>query len=112
MSKAIQMLMTPSSGRLVASHDFFEHAARVATLAERFGLTAFKENIIDATLNGKDSLVIYPTSSGKSICFQFPPVYWNKKAIVVTPTISLMQDQVCKLNELSIPSVFFWLGSD
>ena len=43
------------------------------------------------------------------ICFQFPPVYENKKAIIIAPTISLMQDQVHKLTELGIPSVF--LGS-
>ena len=57
----------------------------------------------------RNTLVIYPTGSGKSLCFQFPPVYENKKAVVITPTISLMQDQVYKLNQLGIPSVF--LGS-
>ena len=58
------------------------------------------------TVKGKDSLVIQPTGSGKSLCFQFPPVYQNKKAIIITPTISLMQDQVHKLTGLGIPSVF------
>ena len=60
-------------------------------------------------IKGKDSLIIQPTGSGKSLCFQFPPVYQNKKAIIITPTISLMQDQVHKLTGLGIPSVF--LGS-
>ena len=41
--------------------------------------------------------------------FSVPPVYENKKAVVITPTISLMQDQVYKLNQLGIPS--FFLGS-
>ena len=52
---------------------------------------------------------MYPTGSGKSLCFQFIPVYQTQKAIVVTPTISQMQDQVHKLNSIEIPSIF--LGS-
>ena len=90
----------------------FHQATLIATLAERFNLTSFKpfqKEVIDALLAGKDALVIYPTGSGKSLCFQFLPVYQNKKAIIVTPTISLMQDQVHKLNGLGIPSEF--LGS-
>ena len=85
----------------------------IATLAEWFQLTSFKpfqKEVIDFAMHQKrDTLVIYPTGSGKSLCFQFPPVYENKKAVVITPTISLMQDQVYKLNQLGIPSVF--LGS-
>ena len=50
----------------------FKHASRVSTLAERFELTSFKpfqKEIIDMTIKGKDSLVIQPTGSGKSLCF-------------------------------------------
>ena len=61
------------------------------------------------TLEGHDSLVLQPTGSGKSLCFQFPPIYENKKAIVISPTISLMQDQVTNLREKGIPAIF--LGS-
>ena len=89
-----------------------KHATLIATLAERFNLTSlkpFQKTVIDATLNGQDTLVIQPTGSGKSICFQFPPIYLNKKAIIVTPTISLMQHQVHKLNGIGIQSVL--LGS-
>ena len=71
-------------------------------------LNLFK-NIITDTIEGKDALVVQPTGSGKSLCFLFPPVYLNKKAIIVTPTISVMQDQVHKLNDIQVPSVF--LGS-
>ena len=60
-------------------------------------------------MDGQDTLVLYPTGSGKSLCYQFPPVYLNKKAIIVTPTISLMQDQVKKRSNLGIRSVY--LGS-
>ena len=90
----------------------FVDAELIAVLAEKFKLTSFKQfqrKIIDATIAGKDTLVLYPTGSGKSLCYQFPPVYLNKKAIVVTPTISLMQDQVTKLNTLGVKAVY--LGS-
>ena len=90
----------------------FHDAILVAALAEKFGLTSFKifqKKIIDATLEGRDSLVIHPTGSGKSLCFQFPPVFQEKKAFVITPTISLMQDQVHGLLQKGISSTF--LGS-
>jgi len=76
----------------------FEHAARVTILAESFSLThfnPFQEQVLDATLAGKDSIIVQPTGSGKSLCFQFPPVYEQKKAIVVIPTVSLMNDLLC-----------------
>ena len=95
-----------------SAEDSFQHTTLVATFAEKFNLTSFKpfqKTVITAALDGRDNLVIHPTGSGKSLCFQFLPVYLNKKAIVITPTISLMQDQVHKLNSIGIPSVF--LGS-
>ena len=82
------------------------------TLAETFGLTKFKpfqKEIIKATLDGKDTIVIHPTGSGKSLCFQFPPVYQQKKAIVISPTISLMQDQATNLTSKGIKATY--LGS-
>ena len=51
-----------------------QHATLIATLTERFKLTSFKpfqREIINATLQGKDSLIIQPTGSGKSLCFLF-----------------------------------------
>ena len=53
-------------------NDSLQNATLIATLAEKFKLTSFKpfqREIIDATLQGKDTLVIYPTGSGKSLCF-------------------------------------------
>ena len=93
-------------------NETFEHAAKIATLAECFSLTKFNDFqklVIDNTLAGRDSIVVQPTGRGKSLCFQFPPVYANKKAIVISPTISLMHDQVTNLSEKNIKSTF--LGS-
>ena len=62
-----------------------------------------------SVLEGKDTLVIQPTGSGKSLCFQFPAIYQHKKTVVVSPTISLMQDQVVNLKAKHINAVY--LGS-
>ena len=90
----------------------FAEAPLVVTLAERFGLTRFKKYqqlIINAILDGNDCLVIQPTGSGKSLCFQFPPIHENKKAVIITPTISLMQDHVTNANEIGLNAIY--LGS-
>lgn len=74
-------------------------------LVKNFGLTAFKdwqEDAIKSVMRGKNALVIQPTGSGKSLCFSFPPYATDKLSVVVTPTISLMADQVKSLTEHGI----------
>ena len=53
-------------------------------------------NVITATLKGKDSLVVQSTGASKSMCFTIPPLFKSKTAIIISPTISLMTDQVSK----------------
>ena len=86
-------------------NDTFEHAEKIAMLAERFSLTKFKDFQKKA---GRDTIVVQPTGGGRSLCYQFPPVFDNKNTSVVSPTISLelVIDQV---TEKEITSVF--LGS-
>ena len=77
-----------------------EDMCRIATLAEHFGLTSFhtyQKEVVNECLNGRDTIVVQPTGSGKSLCYQFPAVYTGKMSIVISPTISLMVDQVEKL---------------
>lgn len=78
-------------------------------LAKYFGVAALHQwqlRTILATLDGRDGLVIQPTGSGKSICFYLPPLVTRKTALVVTPTISLMTDQVAKLESKGISATF------
>ena len=71
-------------------------------LAEKFDVTHFRDfqkQAVEAALKGKDTLIIQPTGKGKSLCYQFPAVYTGKTTLVITPTISLMQDQTYELND-------------
>ncbi|XP_019349058.2 bifunctional 3'-5' exonuclease/ATP-dependent helicase WRN isoform X3 [Alligator mississippiensis] len=73
-----------------------------------FGHSAFKPvqwKVIYSVLEGRrDNLVVMATGYGKSLCFQFPPVYMRRTGIVISPLISLMEDQVLQLDMSGIPA--------
>ena len=99
---------------LSSQDESFQETTLIATLAKTFGITKFKpfqKEILLSVLEGKDTVVIQPTGSGKSLCFQFPAIYHgqHKKTIVVSPTISLMEDQVTNVKAKNINAVY--LGS-
>ena len=77
-------------------------------LKEYWGYDSFRpmqEDIVNAALDGKDVLAILPTGGGKSVCFQVPALMREGIAIVVTPLIALMKDQVQNLNDRGIKAL-------
>ncbi|MBN8464811.1 MAG: DEAD/DEAH box helicase, partial [Dechloromonas sp.] len=74
-------------------------------LRETFGYPAFRgaqAAIIDHVANGGDALVLMPTGGGKSLCYQIPALLRPGCALVVSPLIALMQDQVDALTQLGV----------
>ncbi len=85
-----------------------EKKLRVA-LKEIFGYDQFRGNqeaIIKNVLNGENSFVIMPTGAGKSLCYQLPALIMEGTAIVISPLIALMKNQVDQMNALSIKADF------
>ncbi|HEX4458831.1 MAG TPA: DEAD/DEAH box helicase, partial [Polyangia bacterium] len=79
------------------------------TVLPRFGLTDFRpgqRDIIDAVLAGRATIAVLPTGAGKSLCYQLPAVALGGLAIVVSPLIALMKDQVDALNARGIAATF------
>ena len=77
-------------------------------LKKYWGYDSFRpkqEDIVRAALDGKDVLAILPTGGGKSVCFQVPALMKEGIAIVVTPLIALMKDQVQNLNDRGIKAL-------
>jgi ATP-dependent DNA helicase RecQ/Werner syndrome ATP-dependent helicase len=78
------------------------------TLFDYFGHSSFRtgqlEIISSIVFGRKDAAFFCPTGKGKSLCYQLPPLFMNKIAIIISPLISLMQDQVFKMNSLSVRS--------
>jgi len=76
-------------------------------LKDVFGYTSFRPHqrtIIEKLLYKQDALGVMPTGSGKSLCFQLPGLLFPGLTVVVSPLISLMEDQVLELKELGIPA--------
>jgi ATP-dependent DNA helicase RecQ len=84
-------------------------------LGRVFGFPGFRpgqEEIIGATLRGEDVLAVMPTGSGKSLCYQLPAMACEGLALVVSPLIALMRDQVAQLRELGISAAALNSSSD
>lgn len=74
-----------------------------------FGYDAFRHNqeaIVEHVISGGDALVLMPTGGGKSLCYQIPALVRSGTAVVVSPLIALMQDQVMALKQLGVKAAF------
>lgn len=74
-----------------------------------FGYDSFRpgqEAVINAILEGRDILAVMPTGAGKSLCYQVPAMLLSGITLVISPLISLMQDQVKALNEAGVDAAF------
>ena len=79
------------------------------TLKEVFGYNQFRgnqEEIIRNVLAGNNSFVIMPTGAGKSLCYQLPAIMMEGTAIVISPLIALMKNQVDQMNAFNINAQF------
>lgn len=78
-------------------------------LKQVFGYDEFRPlqtEVIDNVLNKRDALAVMPTGSGKSLCFQLPALFFHGLTVVVSPLISLMEDQVMQLQEVGVTAVY------
>ncbi|MCM3902462.1 MAG: ATP-dependent DNA helicase [Pyrinomonadaceae bacterium] len=84
-------------------------ADALTSLREHFGFDDFREGqreVIVAILAGKDAVVVMPTGSGKSLCYQLPAMMLRGATVVVSPLIALMKDQVDALRSRQLPATF------
>ena len=82
---------------------------KLELLNRYFGYSAFRngqEELIDAQLAGRDAFGIMPTGGGKSLCYQIPALMLPGITLVISPLISLMQDQVLALKSAGVPAAY------
>src|SRR5215204_589132 len=87
----------------------YSTADALTSLQQHFGFAEFREGqleVITAILEGKDAVVVMPTGSGKSLCYQLPAMVLEGATIVVSPLIALMKDQVDALLTRGLPATF------
>lgn len=88
--------------------DYIEPIFR--TLQRYWGYESFRpsqQEIVESVVSGRAACVVMPTGGGKSLCYQLPAVLdENRTAVVVSPLIALMQDQVAQLEQMGIPAGF------
>ena len=78
-------------------------------LKDHFGYDAFRpgqQGVVEAILAGRDALAVMPTGAGKSVCYQVPGIVMEGLALVVSPLVSLMGDQVRALLDAGVRGAY------
>lgn len=89
------------------SKDLFKKAQQ--SLKKHWGFPSFRsgqDKVIQSVLDGKNTMVLFPTGGGKSLCYQVPATVLDGLTIVISPLVALMQDQVQQLNDRGIAATF------
>jgi len=76
-------------------------------LRTRFGFASFRpgqEQVVEALLDGRSALAVFPTGAGKSLCYQLPALLLDGVTVVVSPLIALMKDQIDFLVARGVPA--------
>src|SRR5688500_5712470 len=98
-----------ASAAVRASQRSLSESKPLSVTTQVFGYTAFRSHqaeVIEHVAGGGDALVLMPTGSGKSLCYQIPALLRDGVGVVVSPLIALMQDQVAALAELGVRAAF------
>ena len=91
------------------THEHYKQRLMRSLLTQKFGFPSFRpgqKELIGSILDGRDVLGVLPTGAGKSLCYELPALMLPGLTLVVTPLISLMQDQVRNLAKTGIPAAF------
>ncbi len=94
--------MAPTTAKFAAVPPNGEGQALPQLLHDAFGFASFRPNqepVCRAVIEGRDVLLVMPTGSGKSLCYQLPGVARGGTTLVISPLIALMEDQVAKLRQ-------------
>ena len=86
-----------------------DSTALLDTLRRYWGYEGFRplqERIVRSVIGNRDVVAVMPTGGGKSLCYQLPALLSERTAVVISPLIALMQDQVAQLTQMGIPSAF------
>lgn len=87
--------------------DLFKKAKQ--SLKNNWGFSSFRpgqDEVIQSVLEGKNTMVLFPTGGGKSLCYQVPATVLDGLTVVISPLVALMQDQVQQLNDRGISATF------